>query len=466
MALTKASFSMIDGSMVNVFDYGAVGDGVTDDTAAFNAAIATGKAVYVPYTVNGYLVSNISVTTNTYVIGEKSGVTQGGIQSSPLLIVSTSGTAAFYNSVGNNVFDVWLENLACKAASGVTNASFYKSSTNTFYSAYFTFKNIETYKNLRQSYVGLFIFAVWERCRDGYLGSSSDSEHTGVSALAGSYGQTNRQNINMFRDCMFFNSFGGQGAVVASYGSRWSFENTDFEGLQSSAFVGHNIFDAVFDKCWFENITATQVISAKTFTGASTVTVDNCSFYGTGTATYFVEIDSPGTAVVRNTQFNLVPSGMTLCNSATLLIINENNTVVSGTGAAAFMTGLHADSYSGGLRFLNGAVDNNRPAFNIQNDGGISATDGFLSTTGVSVTTSYVDIAAPSGGIGGLCFVSAFNTVGGAQGWWLVGFNTAGQKIIDSNDSTATTPSFQVSTNKLQMKTTTGTLSVNTTLLN
>ena len=33
---------------VNVKDFGAVGDGVTDDTAAFNAAIATGKPVYAP----------------------------------------------------------------------------------------------------------------------------------------------------------------------------------------------------------------------------------------------------------------------------------------------------------------------------------------------------------------------------------------------------------------------------------
>jgi hypothetical protein len=39
MALTKAHFRMIDGSPVNVRDFGAVGDGVTDDTAAIQAAI-------------------------------------------------------------------------------------------------------------------------------------------------------------------------------------------------------------------------------------------------------------------------------------------------------------------------------------------------------------------------------------------------------------------------------------------
>ena len=52
MALTKVSYSMIDGSPANVVDFGAVGDGVVNDTAAIQAAIdslvATGGSVYFP----------------------------------------------------------------------------------------------------------------------------------------------------------------------------------------------------------------------------------------------------------------------------------------------------------------------------------------------------------------------------------------------------------------------------------
>ena len=65
MALTKATYSMIDGAPLNVLDYGAVGDGVTDDTAAIQATLdalpSAGGEVIVPagqYKVTASLIAN------------------------------------------------------------------------------------------------------------------------------------------------------------------------------------------------------------------------------------------------------------------------------------------------------------------------------------------------------------------------------------------------------------------------
>ena len=55
MSLTKATYSMIDGATVNVLDFGAVGDGIANDAPAIQAALNTGKAVYIPQ--GQYLIS-------------------------------------------------------------------------------------------------------------------------------------------------------------------------------------------------------------------------------------------------------------------------------------------------------------------------------------------------------------------------------------------------------------------------
>jgi len=48
MSLTKVTYSMIEGAPVSVLDFGAVGDGVANDTAAFQSAADVGGQIFVP----------------------------------------------------------------------------------------------------------------------------------------------------------------------------------------------------------------------------------------------------------------------------------------------------------------------------------------------------------------------------------------------------------------------------------
>ena len=76
MALTKVTYSLISGAPVNVRDFGATGDGVTDDTAAIQAAIASANAetiIYFPegtYKVTGTLEMPLKVSGNFTIDGD------------------------------------------------------------------------------------------------------------------------------------------------------------------------------------------------------------------------------------------------------------------------------------------------------------------------------------------------------------------------------------------------------------
>lgn len=71
MSLTKATFSMILGASANVLDFGAVGDGVADDTAAIQAAVSHivakgGGTVYFPDPATSYRITS-PITLDSYV---------------------------------------------------------------------------------------------------------------------------------------------------------------------------------------------------------------------------------------------------------------------------------------------------------------------------------------------------------------------------------------------------------------
>lgn len=69
MSLTKATYSMTSGAVINVLDYGAVGNGVRDDTADIQAALDAGSGVFFPEG-NYKITAPLQLNTDNFVFGE------------------------------------------------------------------------------------------------------------------------------------------------------------------------------------------------------------------------------------------------------------------------------------------------------------------------------------------------------------------------------------------------------------
>jgi len=100
MALTKATYSMILGAPINVLDYGAVGNGTTNDTAAIVAAIAACQAasqssLYFPtgtYRIESTIALGAGSTRGIAFVGETASPQQGS--SRPAVTLRWHGGAA------------------------------------------------------------------------------------------------------------------------------------------------------------------------------------------------------------------------------------------------------------------------------------------------------------------------------------------------------------------------------------
>jgi hypothetical protein len=98
MALTKVTFSMIDGAPINAIDFGVVGDGIANDTAALQAALdaAEDGILFINKPSSKYLSGALTIPSNIKIVMEPGTI----IETNATLL---TGTLKLLNIAGSNV---------------------------------------------------------------------------------------------------------------------------------------------------------------------------------------------------------------------------------------------------------------------------------------------------------------------------------------------------------------------------
>lgn len=326
MALTKATYSLIDGAPVNVLDYGAVGNGVADDTtaiqAAINAGAVSGATVFFP--AGTYLVSTLTLPQQGSGI-ELLGEANCGLND--LANTTFKGAVIKSASASGNVLScdggVSYSNRALR----ISGLSFYVATSD--YAIYLkgapeglTLENIFIYNANATGGNGIGLQSCW---------SGAKLINCHVKAFAKGVGK---------RGLYAFNDVKAGGLLVASSGFN-GFER----GIEIGAFIyqvtllnsageacdygffGTGDCEVKLDKCHFElNVQAGAYLDA-----TSCTVIDACSFYQNGqSASAKSEIFIAGTASNFNLNFEVRNCDFQEIGANTAAIYVQSGTYTSG----------------------------------------------------------------------------------------------------------------------------------------
>lgn len=220
---------------------GAKGDGVANDTAAIQAAIGSGQAVYFPRTNAFYkTMSAIACSGQTRLYGDNS-------QSS--IIRNTAGGTVLTFPAGSGVGLIEHLRIGGQGAVGVTVAG----GGNTGYVTNLMLRDVNFESDLLTCIDANLIYFSAEDCTFGYFtqtATHASHKHLKV-ASAGMLFTT----LNSFHRCKFFNAAQGQVSVDIRGGSLWRFTDCDWT-VNHKNMVTDNINGLVLDNCYTEQCAA------------------------------------------------------------------------------------------------------------------------------------------------------------------------------------------------------------------
>lgn len=427
MGLTKVSYAMINGASVNVLDFGAAGDGVTDDTTAIQAAInslTTGGRVYFPK--GSYkITTQLTITVN--------GITLCGANRWSTEILQSTTNAKIFNitAMFTNVSSLAFRysSTPVAGATAIYCSGNYCTFTdfvirNSHIGIYFTNASagkVTEFEILDYEFSGIFVTL----CND--ITVSTFIMNAGNTTRGAAGGITLKDQVEAFictdgdillgRYSLYTSATSYTAANRPAYNN---FTNVFFDSAANQVFLD-GIVETEFVGCWFSNgRSGSGAAGCVLYTTDSIVFVacrffncgaDGCVVNATANSTMFIGCSfesnsvttgtnaSHGLSIAPNTlnftatnciaSNNLYPGGQQgygiIVNSGTSSGYSITNNVVSGNGIIGI-----SDGGTGTIKTISGNIGYTTVA---QGTATITASTSVTVTHGLSVAPTAADIS-------------------------------------------------------------------------
>jgi hypothetical protein len=330
------SVATLPSYFVSVTDFGAKGDGTTDDTAAIQLAVNTAKSVFFPsgtYKITAPIVLSqnnfevVGVKGKTIIMGS-GGTIQGYFRVSTAFTAENGVIANFTFDSDNAAATRW----AIFSPSGV-------------YLSHLLISDCDFYGRLAAGIKGVLIGSHVYRCTFGVFGSGSGNAFKAIESIGAA--PVNLTNINVIEQCWVKGGGAPQSNIEFQTGYELVFRDCVIEFVTPTLtpVLLSGILFPKFEGCWFEDAQGTTdagkavIWSRADANGifAEVVTVDNCLFH-----TY---------STIPSGLINFADSPRKVCNfTKNVMVSLQSPIIVGGNSVASFVSsyGNYATVGSGG----------------------------------------------------------------------------------------------------------------------